>query len=362
MSRTIKSILTVALALSLVGVLLLGVAFGLGARPEALVESVLSGSWNIVSLGFSSGYRDWDNVYSADGSYSVLAAGINSIDLNWVAGNVRVSAGDGDEILFIEDSDEEIDKAKALRWGVKDGTLYIQYYAPGRYHGFSEKSLHMMIPRTLISALKEFQFDAASGSLIASGLSVGTARLNSISGSIEYEGVFETLRADSASGAMHIVSHGASRSATVSSVSGRIHVSGDIEKLNIDSSSGDVILDGALGKVSNFGEVEVSSISGTVKLTGSILSADIETSSGSVSVEAVNRPNDVDVDTVSGSVTFRLPADSGFSLRYDTVSGTLRSDFPAAQILGGETYTFGDGATKLHVSTASGGLQLASLG
>jgi hypothetical protein len=38
-------------------------------------------------------------------------------------------------------------------------------------------------------------------------------------------------------------------------------------------------------------------------------------------------PAKLEIDSVSGDVSLRLPADSGFTLRFDSVSGCLQCDF-----------------------------------
>ena len=67
------------------------------------------------------------------------------------------------------------------------------------------------------------------------------------------------------------------------------------------------------------------------------------------------------MSTVSGEVDVELPAGTGFTLDYSTVSGELEYDFPLTKSKDGK-FVCGDGACRIEVGTTSGSLSVERLG
>ena len=358
MSKTVKHIIWVALALVLIGVLLMGVSFGLGARARDLWQGLQGVSWPFSGIGSLTygNTRDWNNAFSADGQYSVAADGINGMTIDWISGEVLLTPYDGQDIRFVETSHENIPVERALRWGVDGSTLCIQYCAPGRYGVFPGKSIEVLVPTQLADAMAQLTIDATSADVRVSGMSIGDVTLEGISGGIDYNGGFERLYAETTSGGIVIASDGAAQSAEVSSISGRVEVIGTIAGVRGDTTSGDVRLNG------DFDELNISTISGSIETTGTFMRAKADSTSASISLESVRQPEDIHVETISGSVTLRLPEDAGISLFFDSVSGKLQSSLPMSQVLSSGAYVYGDGTASARVSTTSGGLRIGIAG
>ena len=64
------------------------------------------------------------------------------------------------------------------------------------------------------------------------------------------------------------------------------------------------------------------------------------------------------VSTTSGSVTAALAAEPGFTANINSVSGDLNTAMSLTKT--GNTYTCGDGAARVDISTVSGNIYLAA--
>ena len=64
------------------------------------------------------------------------------------------------------------------------------------------------------------------------------------------------------------------------------------------------------------------------------------------------------MDTVNGEVDLYLPLDAGFNLDFDSVSGSLYSDFNLYRD-GDSRYGYGNGYTSIDVDTVNSDLYLS---
>lgn len=206
---------------------------------------------------------------------------------------------------------------------------------------------------------------------IPNGVSV---RLNIAVGEIELRNVDGDIAASTAGGNM-IVSDAkgtitldtGSGAASLTNVSGLISLetgSGEVTAHNlsgdgliIDSGSGGVTLDGcACSKVS------IETGSGNLRVTDmTTRTLSLDTGSGDVVLGLRNSPQDVTIDSGSGSVTLTLPASFSTTLDIDTGSGGITSDFPlqltskSRDEMHGK---IGSGAGRLKIDTGSGAVRL----
>ena len=328
--------LIIAAVLLILGAVLLGTAWFLGARPTQLSEIDVSGifPWiNAPVISADNGrYRDWANDYAADGQYAAPVNGVNGISLSWLAGDVRVQAYEGADIAFTETSDEDFGADEALRWGIEGGTLYIQYCPPQTTGDLPSKNLTLLLPSALAGELDSFAFSGVSAGLTASGLNARSLSASSTSGELDF-------------------TESSARRVDLSSVSGSQRFSGGFSELDASSTSGDLFFETA-----ERGSVEVSSISGQVTVRGSVSRINANTTSGDVEIGTDLCPDHLEIDSLSGMVRLALPGDCGFTLEFDTVSGALTSDFPV--VLRDEEYVCGDGAARIDVDTTSGDVEL----
>lgn len=104
---------------------------------------------------------------------------------------------------------------------------------------------------------------------------------------------------------------------------------------------------------------ELATVSGNVKLVGSV-SADlaVDTVSGVQDLALTGAlPPQVSCDTVSGDVSLQMPADAGATVGVSSISGGFTSDRPASA-QSGDTYVYGDGASRITINTVSGNMRV----
>lgn len=129
--------------------------------------------------------------------------------------------------------------------------------------------------------------------------------LNTASGNIKISAFFENVKIKSASGSVELKnpSQTPAKSLKIAAASGSINVCGyKSESFSISSVSGETTVSGASG----LGEIHVTS--------------------GTVDVNYSEWDNDLKISAVSGNVNVTLPQDSGADIRFDGVSGTVRTD------------------------------------
>lgn len=244
-----------------------------------------------ISASTPQNYQAFENEYAADGVYSIPVAEIRELKLLWLAGEAAIYPYDGEDILLQETADVPLTQAEALRYGIREGKLRIQYCAPGHYDELPVKQLEIYIPAALASALSKLEVESASAQIHVENLCIREADLETVSGDVDLQGT-------------------------------------QAEDLDAETVSGRIQADG------KFGVVDLSSTSGEVQLLARI------------------QPRELDVETVSGPVCLQLPADSGFSLKFETSSGSIGGSLPLTPT--GKVYQAGDGTRHYQVETVSG--------
>jgi len=357
MSKALKTTLIVAGSLLMAGVLIFSLAAAFGGRLEQLWNENF---WNVpwhISLGTNiTGYKGWDNAYAENGDYAVNADGLSAVNLKWIAGDVTVGVYDGSEVTFVENSGDAVTQEYALRYGVENGVLYIQYCSTSAPNDLPEKSLVVKIPAALAADMSAFDFSGTSASLTISGLTTDDFDCASVSGRIEASDITaETVCAATTSGEVRF--SGSYVYMNVDTVSGKVRIdsSAAAQETKVNTTSGSVELAGEIGTLT------ADTISGEVDSSGAVYAGtvDIDSASGAVAIQFGNCPDDLKINTVSGSVTLALPSDSGFTLKYDTVSGGMNCGFSV--VMSGNKFISGDGAANFEIDTISGGLKIQAV-
>ena len=294
MKKSVKITLIVAAVLVGLGLCIAVVGALMGGRISDLRNTYYDG-------------REWHHGDALDGSYTggeirVPAEDITALDIDWVAGDVKIMVTDGEEIVVTEHADHGIPEEYALQLEA-DNTLRIRYSNDVWGIDMPEKDLTVLLPRTVAENLTAVDLSGVSADFAVDRLTVRDAfSFDTASGKLKTEAL-------TATGA----------------------------KADVNSVSGDIELDGS------FREVKAGSTSGEIDLM------------------LRNAPAAVEVSTVSGEVDVELPAGTGFTLDYSTVSGELEYDFPLTKSKDGK-YVCGDGACRIEVGTTSGSLSVERLG
>ncbi len=132
------------------------------------------------------------------GGASVDAAGIHSLQIDWVSGNVTVQTGDTDTIRFAESGN--FDDDEAMTYSVKNGILRLSAYQSQFQIGFASlpnKDLVITVPQDWVC--RDLELDGASIVLDMTGLTLGTLDIDGASCEITFHGAVEILECDGAS-------------------------------------------------------------------------------------------------------------------------------------------------------------------
>lgn len=100
-----------------------------------------------------------------------------------------------------------------------------------------------------------------------------------------------------------------------------------INTLKVTSTSGDNTINGFKAD-----EFSLSSVSGNVSLTGVAGKGKISTTSGNILIDYAEWTDDLSVSAVSGDYTIRLPEGSGADVKFDGVSGAVRSRLDGSDV------------------------------
>lgn len=120
----------------------------------------------------------------------------------------------------------------------------------------------------------------------------------------------------------------------------------DWDSANINSASGHCdFIDCRIGTL------DIDTASSDLFFTGSLMELDMDGASASAVLNIRNQPRKLSVDSMSGKLDLTLPADCGFELKTDSLSGKANLD-QEAQIRDGR-YIYGDGACKIDVDGVS---------
>lgn len=236
---------------------------------------------------------DTRNFIEATGDVTPTAA-LSTINVDWVAGSVRVVAGNGSGVTARESGVGESANVH-LYYRVFNDTLTIAFAKNGTKVRNISKSLVITVPQ----------------SNLPSRLTV-----NSVAATVNVEANIQ-------------------QSVQIDAVSGRVECG----------------LDGTQ-------EVQISTVSGNInlRLNGSKTLA-LHSTSGGVNLTAQSMFDDLEAATVSGSVVLTLPSDADFTMQAATVSGKI-STGEFACTMSGKQYICGVGGAEMDISTTSGNISL----
>ena len=159
----------------LIGAILLGILNGLVAKGE----------WN---LGWTN-YRYDDSAYKV-GDGTIPAPNVESIDLDWIDGNVSVVICQDAYISITESAPAELTDKTRVHWSVsEDGkSLSIKYRASSSFFGTNkdkEKDLILRIPEKLLGQIKNLNINAVSSNVTVSDIIIDNIDIQTASGNVE---------------------------------------------------------------------------------------------------------------------------------------------------------------------------------
>lgn len=257
------------IAYSITVVLLLGI----------LVFGIMGSYCVGISCGSAIGgyrYNDGDKYSIGQGT---LDEEIDSVDIDWIAGNVKMVLTDEAKVIIKETESEDEDNE--LRYRVVDGKLVIKFRKSGdaswnfwgRHH---EKELTVYIPRKMAENMKEVAVSCVSSDLNIKEITACKLNVEMVSGDIKATGIFDDVEIEMVSGDIDMVSDKMLLKADVESVSGDVKLTmpeGDGFTAEHDSVSGDMDIDFEIrtkGKASIYkdgsADYKFESVSGDVSI------------------------------------------------------------------------------------------------
>ncbi len=256
---------------------------------------------------------------NVDASYDDQSfGGVREISINWASGSVSMLPSDTGKLYFSElgqfDPEDE-----ALQYKVINSEKLEINFAPDSLSALLKasikKDLYVYVP-TDTAVYFSVDINSAAASVNISDLSLGELDVKSASGDTMLTRV-------------------------------------SAEDADIYSASGELTMDGTEAR-----SIDAGSVSGRISYTGSFTEGDFETTSGTIDIVSQRTPAELDIESVSGSVTVTLPEDSSFSLETESVSGDLDSEF--ALKTGGKKHTCGKTPEKCSISieTVSGDMNM----
>ena len=281
-----------------------------------------------VDTANTKNYKELNNPFAADGVYAVQMNELTDLTIDWINGSVTIELTDGNVIRIEETATSAISEKNALRYGVSGTKLRIQACKKNHTGKLPLKALIVYLPRALAEGLKDLQIDTVSASVSAWDLDLEELEINTISGRTFLHSMTAV-------------------EAELNTVSGQTDVrDASFDSLKINSISAPTNITAAARKV------KASSVSGRMDLAlenGSDVG--VSTVSGPVALSFDKTPRKINVDTTSGRIDLKLPADASCAIELDTVSGKL---YLNEEAVGSKQLTFGEGAAEFEVDSISG--------
>jgi len=309
------------------------------------VFGMRSDSWN-GNLFSGINISSWETLsgpFEAVGTYNPDASGVDSLNIDWIAGSVTIKPHDGNGFQVTEFAQRNLKENEKLRIGTSGSTLTINYCENGKLVRMPQKKLEVLVPRSLSENLSRLLVDAASSGIYVDSINADTMKTDSISGAIQISNSnSQTLNMDSASGSLTVeniraeglkinsisgaikVSDSSARTLDCETASGSIKVSGAFDNVNFNSISGRIALDNSAPR----SIVNTDSSSGSQELSGGFDSVSASSISGSIAVTSTTVPSMLKADTASGSVAVTVPNEGAITVKHSSASGSFSSDIP----------------------------------
>lgn len=269
----------------------------------------INGNHNLNFFSFNlfggSGISYNDAGYSIGGA-EVPKDKISEIQVNWTSGNVKVvpyvaDAAGMDAIKFHENSGTSLEKDYQMRYKVEDGVLKIQYTKPN----LKLKGLFKSLNKDLTIS-------------IPAGMTLTDVKIDTVSANIDME-------------------------STTADHFDLVTVSGDINGAMLKGNS-----------------MEAENVSGEIRWSdGAFQTVTGNSVSGDINTAFATMPRDINLETVSGTITLSLPKNDGFTVDYDKVSGDFNCAFSVQMDKNSAIYK--NGINKIKLETVSGDMRILAL-
>jgi len=274
------------------------------------------------------GFANLTGPYTTQGNETISTSGLNTIRVNWVAGDVTVVPHDGNDVQIEEFAQRDLKDNERMRVTIDGATLIIEFRQRGSFRGnMPRKNLEVLVPHALSENLTNLTVNSTSGSINVDDFKADSIKLTSVSATIKASGITaNSVDFNTTSGTITASAIRAGKLET-GSVSGGVYLSDTFAAtLNSSGTSGGAVISG------EFDEIEVSTVSG-----------------GTV-IKSATVPEKINVSSVSGGIELYIPDTGNITVSHSAVSGKLISEVPVA-IQSGAAYTFSSvsGNTNIYI-------------
>ncbi len=269
-----------------------------------LLAGITGGVENLNILGLPGIHINFGGfTYEDADEYSVGEATIKDtvtdLEINWVAGSIKVIPSDTDEIRVTEEYNGGDDDLR-LRWRVKNGKLTVQFRKStvfGTSNSVS-KDLTVAIPAAMLE-------------------SMGDVEITTVSGDVKFTGNADEL--------------------TLDAVEGGLTVEGDI------------------------GELEVHAVDGNLTFTGGIRTANMDCVDATVTMY-LDMASELSFDQVDGDVNLYLSEEiTGFSAELDAMGGEISVEGFDVSSVSNKNTRWGDGSLRIEMDGVGAKLFIGKL-
>ena len=345
---------------SISAVAILGLVFWILAGT-----TVISGNGWSWSRNIGIGWESLTGPYEVEGIHFVKTDGLDSMRIDWVAGEVTVNPYDGADIQITELAQRALLDDERLQFNISGSMLTVEYQNQSiNLRRMPQKKLEVLVPQALAESFDRLTVGSTSGRIHVSDINAATLGTSSVSGAAELSNITaQSLEVRTTSGTIMIDSVYAdgikigSVSGTIrasnsganildcSTTSGTHNLSGSFYSANLSSVSGRIMLENSVSGA----DVKANSTSGSIDLSGYYNSADLGSTSGRVSISSGVVPSMLKTRTTSGSISVTVPNEGVISINHSSTSGKLTSDIPI---------TMQNSGAQFNLSTVSGSVRI----
>ena len=285
------------------------------------------------NFGFKTNY-----IYQNGEKYTAgnreIAEKIETIDLDYLSGYVKLIGTDANVVTIKETSEKQLDDKRKVHTWVDGTTLYVRYCASAKDLDLNnlKKNLEITIPKD--AALGDVKFKVSSGGIQCEDFEAESVNLYASSGNIALTCAAKTIDLHASSGNITAI------------------LQDDSDSVKLDTSSGSISID-----MENANKVDLHSSSGKVWVFAKqIKELQSRVSSGTGEYHFTQAPEKSDISHSSGSVTLYLPKDADLTGDFSTSSGRVFSEIAFAKK--DNDYVCGSGANQMKVHVSSGNIEV----
>jgi len=269
---------------------------------------------NIDGIG---GFESLSGPYESQGTQTIDSTGLNTIDINWVAGEITVIPHDGNEIRVTEFAQRQLRDRETLTASTSGGTLTIRFRERGNFsRRMPRKNLEVLVPHELSESLTRLSVSTTSGQVNVNDFEATTLNISSVSASIDVTNITsQTVNINTTSGAI-----------TATSIRA--------DKLDASSVSGNFTLTETYAST-----LDLSTTSGRTNASGEFDRVGASTVSGNINIRSTIAPSRFNSSSVSGDIELHIPIQETITVSHSAVSGRFSSEVPVT-MQSGAAYSF----------------------